>query len=135
MNKIPCVKLTSLAIKLLVCFVENSFLFSALRLPVRLYVSLLFVFFFVQFSKVSCFVNATFKSYHKVQITSTTIFKMFFDESICINSALSLYNSFILNTSLLSYIFNSFSSACIKSCIIICFSPASSRPVFVFSCV
>ncbi|WP_256733228.1 carbohydrate-binding protein CenC [Listeria monocytogenes] len=43
----------SLAIKLLVCFVENSFLFSALRLPVRLYVSLLFVFFFVQFSKVS----------------------------------------------------------------------------------
>ncbi|WP_259472132.1 phage holin [Listeria monocytogenes] len=44
---------SSLAIKLLVCFVENSFLFSALRLPVRLYVSLLFVFFFVQFSKVS----------------------------------------------------------------------------------
>ncbi|WP_235022968.1 hypothetical protein, partial [Listeria monocytogenes] len=43
--------LTSLAIKLLVCFVENSFLFSALRLPARLYVSLLFVFFFVQFSK------------------------------------------------------------------------------------
>ncbi|MCJ1718732.1 hypothetical protein, partial [Listeria ivanovii] len=63
-----------LAIKLLVCFVENSFLFSALRLPVRLYVSLLFVFFFVQFSKVSCFVNATFKSYHKDLIASTTNF-------------------------------------------------------------
>ncbi|WP_221638333.1 hypothetical protein, partial [Listeria seeligeri] len=65
-------------------FVENSFLFSALRLPVRLYVSLLFVFFFVQFSKVSFFccesvlsASATFINIPRFLPFVNTFYKVF----------------------------------------------------------